>query len=281
MNVVIVTGPSGSGKTSALHALEDMGFYAVDNLPLPLLATFVDLLYKGQEASRAALVIDARSGTHIKEHHRIFSELKEQSHQLEVLFLEAPDSVLVRRFSETRRKHPLAPDDLLSGIKAERSLLESLRAEARTVIDTGPLNVHQLKRLIWERYGTLHGEMAVTLQSFGYKNGLPPEADIVLDVRFLPNPYFEPALAPLPGNDSRVAAYVLENTEAEAFLEKTVDLLTYLVPLYVREGKAYLTLATGCTGGRHRSVAITEALRERLKEKGIKASVRHRDVGRA
>ena len=280
MHIVIVTGPSGSGKTSALHALEDMGFYAVDNLPVPLLTQFVDLLDKAQEASRAAVVIDARSGRRIKEHDQIFAGLRELGHELEVLFLDAPDNVLVRRFSETRRKHPINPDDLPEGIKAERELLEGLRQEARMIIDTGPLTAHKLKGLIWKRYSRPEGELAITLTSFGFKKGVPAEADMVFDVRFLPNPYFEPELTALPGTDSRVKAYVFTGDEAESFLEKTVDLIAYLVPLYVKEGKAYLTVATGCTGGRHRSVAVTEALRERLKERGITASVRHRDVNR-
>jgi UPF0042 nucleotide-binding protein len=280
LHIVIVTGPSGSGKTSALHALEDMGYYAVDNLPVPLLTQFVDLLDKAQEASRAAVVIDARSGRRIKEHDQIFSGLRELGHELEVLFLDAPDNVLVRRFSETRRKHPLNPDDLPRGIKAERELLEGLRQEARVVIDTGPHTAHKLKGLIWKRYGSPAGDMAITLASFGFKKGVPHEADMVFDVRFLPNPYFEDELTALPGTDSRVKAYVFAGEEAEAFLEKTVDLIAYLVPLYVKEGKAYLTVATGCTGGRHRSVAVTEALRERLSERGITVSVRHRDVDR-
>jgi len=278
MQIIVVTGLSGSGKSAALNALEDLGYYSVDNLPLPLLPQFVDLINRTQETHRAALVVDARSGEFIRNHESYFSQIRRAGHEITILFLSAPEETLVRRFSETRRRHPLAKDDLHAGILAERKLLEDLHDQSDDVIDTGNLTTHDLKRIIWERYGSGSGEMSLTLVSFGFKRGLPQEADLVLDVRFLPNPYFVEELNPLPGTDSRVASFVLEREEGRGFMKKAVDLLSFLVPRYVKEGKTYLTVATGCTGGRHRSVAVTERLKEELAERGISASVRHRDI---
>ncbi len=279
MKIVVVTGLSGSGKSAALHALEDIGYYSVDNLPLPLLPRLVALIHQTQETDRAALVVDARSGEFIQDHHSIFESLRENGHSVEVLFLEASNKVLLRRFSETRRRHPLAENDVIAGIKAEKKLLEDLREEAKEIINTGELNPHDLKRLIWDRYGEQRSEMSITLLSFGFKHGAPVEANIVFDVRFLPNPYFDPQLGNLPGTDARVAKYVLEQQETKGFLEHAKALLTYLVPLYAKEGKTYLTIAVGCTGGRHRSVAVTEQLQKQLSAEGVNASVRHRDIG--
>lgn len=279
MKIVVVTGLSGSGKTAALHALEDIGYYSVDNLPLPLLPRLVTLIHQTQETDRAALVVDARSGEFIQDHHEIFETLRETGHSVEVLFLEAANKVLLRRFSETRRRHPLAENDVIAGIKAEKKLLEGLKEEAKEIINTGDLNPHDLKRLIWDRYGEQRSEMSITLLSFGFKHGAPVEANIVFDVRFLPNPYFDPQLGNLPGTDARVAKYVLKQQETKGFLEHAEALLTYLVPLYAKEGKTYLTIAIGCTGGRHRSVAVTEQLQKSLAADGVNASVRHRDIG--
>jgi len=279
MKIVVVTGLSGSGKTAALHALEDIGYYSVDNLPLPLLPRLVALIHQTQETDRAALVVDARSGEFIQDHHATFESLRESGHSVEVLFLEAANKVLLRRFSETRRRHPLDQHDVIAGIKAEKKLLEGLKEEAKEIINTGELNPHDLKRLIWDRYGEQRSEMSITLLSFGFKHGAPVEANIVFDVRFLPNPYFDPQLGNLPGTDTRVAKYVLEQQETKGFLEHAEALLTYLVPLYAKEGKTYLTIAIGCTGGRHRSVAVTEQLQKRLSADGVNASVRHRDIG--
>lgn len=278
MKIVMVTGLSGSGKSAALHALEDIGYYAVDNLPLPLLPRLVKLIAQTQETDHAALVVDARSGEFIQNPRVVFDALRADGHEIEVLFLDASREVLVRRFSETRRRHPLAQDDVVGGIRAERKLLAPLKEEAVDVIDTDKMNPHDLKRRIWERYGGKKEEMSVNLLSFGFKYGLPAEANIVLDVRFLPNPYFDPSLTDLPGTDARVASYVLENEESKGFLERAETLLSYLIPLYSKEGKTYLTVATGCTGGRHRSVAITEQLQALLKSSGVAASVRHRDI---
>jgi UPF0042 nucleotide-binding protein len=279
MRVVIVTGVSGAGKSTALRALEDSAYYCVDNLPLPLLGRFVDLLTQAGDADRAALVVDAREGDFLSVHAEVFAKLREEGHQLEVLFLDASDDTLVRRFSETRRRHPLSGDDLREGIARERELLGPLRERAEAVVDTGNLNVHQLKGVIQERYRRTVDQMAVTLLSFGYRHGLPAEADVVFDVRFLPNPYFVEGLSAGTGEDPAVAAFVLDNADARAFLEHAIGMLTFVLPRAAGEGKAYLTVAIGCTGGRHRSVAVVEELARRLPGHHP-LTVRHRDLGR-
>ena len=279
MRIVVVTGVSGAGKSTALKALEDAGFYCVDNLPLPLLSTFVELLAQGGEADQAALVVDAREGEFLRGYHEAFEKLRADGHVCEILFLDASDDILVRRFSETRRKHPLSGDDLREGIGHEREILRGLREEATGVVDTGHLNVHQLKGVIQERYRRSADVLAVTLLSFGFKHGLPAEADIVLDVRFLPNPYFVETLSAATGEDAQVAAFVLDNADAREFLEKTSALLQFVLPRAEREGKAYLTVAVGCTGGRHRSVAVVQELAKGLPKRHP-LTVRHRDLAR-
>ena len=280
MRIVIVTGVSGAGKSTALRALEDVGFYCVDNMPLPLLPRFVELIAAAGEASQAALVVDAREGDFLRGYKEAFGALRLDGHQLEVLFLDANDDTLVRRFSETRRRHPLAGDDLREGIARERELLRGLREEAGAVmVDTANLNVHQLKGVIQERYRRTADVLGVTLLSFGFKHGLPAEADIVLDVRFLPNPYFVEALSASTGEEAAVSAFVLENPDAREFLEKAESLVSFLLPRAEREGKAYLTVAVGCTGGRHRSVAVVLELAKRLPKRHP-LTVRHRDLAR-
>jgi RNase adapter protein RapZ len=279
MRIVVVTGVSGAGKSTALRALEDVGFFCVDNLPLPLLGRFVELLSAAGDAEQAALVVDAREGEFLSGHPEAFAGLKQQGHQLEVLFLDASDEVLVRRFSETRRRHPIAGEDLREGIDREREILRDLREAATAVVDTGHLNVHQLKGVIQERYRRSADVLGVTLLSFGYKHGLPPEADFVFDVRFLPNPYFVESLSPLTGEDPQVASFVLENNDARGFLDCTEALLTFVLPRAEREGKAYLTIAVGCTGGRHRSVAVVQELARRMPPRHP-LTVRHRDLAR-
>jgi len=279
MRIVVVTGVSGAGKSTALKALEDAGFYCVDNLPLPLLSKFVELLAQGGEADQAALVVDAREGEFLRGYHEAFEKLRSDGHVCEILFLDASDDILVRRFSETRRKHPLSGDDLREGIGHEREILRGLREEATGVVDTGNLNVHQLKGVIQERYRRSADVLAVTLLSFGFKHGLPAEADIVLDVRFLPNPYFVETLSAATGEDAQVAAFVLDNADAREFLEKTAALLQFVLPRAEREGKAYLTVAVGCTGGRHRSVAVVQELAKGLPKRHP-LTVRHRDLAR-
>ena len=281
MRIVVVTGVSGAGKSTALKALEDAGFYCVDNLPLPLLPKFVELLSHSGEAAQAALVVDAREGDFLNGYHEAFEALRTQGHDVEVLFLDASDDILVRRFSETRRRHPLSGDDLREGIGREREILRGLREEAHAVVDTGNLNVHQLKGVIQERYRRrADGDaLAVTLISFGYKHGLPAEADLVLDVRFLPNPYFVESLSAATGEEPQVAAFVLDNADAREFLDKTLGLISFVLPRAEREGKAYLTVAVGCTGGRHRSVAVVQELAKGMPRRHP-LTVRHRDLGR-
>jgi UPF0042 nucleotide-binding protein len=279
MRVVVVTGVSGAGKSTALKALEDAGFYCVDNLPLPLLSKFVEILAQGGEADQAALVVDAREGEFLRGYHEAFEKLRAEGHVCEILFLDASDDILVRRFSETRRKHPLSGDDLREGIGHEREILRGLREEATGVVDTGNLNVHQLKGVIQERYRRSADVLAVTMLSFGFKHGLPAEADIVLDVRFLPNPYFVETLSAATGEDAQVASFVLDNADAREFLEKTSALLNFVLPRAEREGKAYLTVAVGCTGGRHRSVAVVQELAKGLPKRHP-LTVRHRDLAR-
>ncbi len=278
MHILVVTGVSGGGKSTALRALEDIGYYCVDNLPLPLLPQFVLLLGKtGQQ--KAALVIDAREGEFLSGFRQEMHELRGEGHALEILFLDAPDDVLLRRFSETRRRHPLHGDDLRAAIAHERRELLPLREEAHAVVETGSLNVHQLKGVIQERYGRSGQPLALTLLSFGYKYGIPVEADLVLDVRFLPNPYFIPELSSQTGLAEPVASYVLSQPDAQSFLGKAQDLIEFYLPRAQREGKSYVTVAIGCTGGRHRSVALVTDLFNRLGTR-YQITVRHRELGR-
>ncbi len=278
IRILVVTGISGAGKSTALRALEDVGYYCVDNLPLPLLGQFVHLLSETGK-DQAALVIDAREGEFLASFREVIASLRRAGHTPEVLFLDATDEVLLRRFSETRRRHPLHGDDLRAGIDHERRVLLPLREDAQAVVDTGNLNVHQLKGVIQERYGRSLGTLAVTLLSFGFKHGPAVEADIVLDVRFLPNPYFVEHLSALAGTAESVAHFVLDNPDAQEFLVRITDFLAFYLPRAEREGKAYLTIAIGCTGGRHRSVAVVQDLSSRLGTR-TQITVRHRDLGR-
>jgi len=280
VKVVVVTGVSGAGKSTALRALEDLGFYCADNLPMPLLPKFIELLAAREEVSRAALVVDARSGDFLDDASRMLEAVRSAGHDIEVLFLDAPDDVLIRRYSETRRRHPLSGSSIRDGIAAERVSLESVRQEATAIIDTRDLTVHGLRALVLERYGRTEGALAVTVLSFGFKYGLPIEADIVLDVRFLPNPYFVEGLSALTGEDPPVQGFVLENPETQLFLGKAEDLLALCLAAFEREGKSYATAAIGCTGGRHRSVVLAIELGERLKNIAS-VSVRHRDIARS
>jgi len=279
MRLVIVTGLSGAGKSTALRALEDLDYYCVDNLPLPLVPKFVELLASRNEVAHAALGIDARSGEFLHDCGPIFASIRQAGHDLGIVFLDAPDDTLIRRFSETRRRHPLSNPDIRSAVLAERAELGPIRQEADEVIDTGGLTVHALRNVIQERYGRKSDRLSVTLLSFGFKHGLPAEADIVLDVRFLPNPFFVPELSALSGEDEPVRRWVLAQPEAMAFLDKAEDLLRLSLRGFEKERKAYATLAIGCTGGRHRSVALVRELAERLG-RDVSLSVRHRDLSR-
>jgi len=279
--VVILTGVSGSGKSTALRALEDAGFYCVDNLPILFLEKLLELSgHTAGEVSRIALVVDAREGRFLVEAPRIIQEVRQKGSDVQVLFLDASDDSLVRRYSETRRRHPLAGDGSVpDGIAAERRALADLKTIADEVIDTTTLNVHELKRLVTRRFAAGDGaRLGVTIVSFGFRFGLPTHADMVLDVRFLPNPYFIPELKPHPGTDPRVAGFVLGQPDAKAFLERLGELFGFLLPRYRNEGKSYLTIAIGCTGGKHRSVAIATALAEWLEAGGQPVRLWHRDV---
>jgi UPF0042 nucleotide-binding protein len=280
--VVILTGVSGSGKSTALRALEDAGFYCVDNLPIVFLEKLLELSgHTAGEVSRIALVVDAREGRFLGDAPRVIQEVRQKGNDVQVLFLDASDESLVRRYSETRRRHPLAGEggSVPDGISAERRALADLKAIADEVIDTTTLNVHELKRLVARRFLPGGGtRLGVTVVSFGFRFGLPTHADMVLDVRFLPNPYFVPELKPFPGTDPRVSRFVLGQPDAKAFLDRLAELLGFLLPRYRTEGKSYLTIAIGCTGGKHRSVALAAALAERLEAGGQPVRLWHRDV---
>jgi RNase adapter protein RapZ len=275
---------SGSGKSTALRALEDAGYYCVDNLPIVFLEKLLELsAHTKGEVTRIGLVVDAREGRFLGEAPRVIEEVRRSGARVDVLFLDASDDALLRRFSETRRRHPLAMDagagSVPEGIAAERVALEPLKALADEVIDSSTLNVHELKRLIHSRFveGVVP-RLGVTVVSFGFRYGLPAHADLVYDVRFLPNPYFIPELKPFAGTDPRVERFVLGQKDAQGFLDRVVELSTFLVPRYRAEGKSYLTLAVGCTGGRHRSVAIAGELVRRLEAIGVDVRLWHRDV---
>ena len=279
LHTIIFTGTSGGGKTTALRAVEDLGFYCVDNLPLPLLSDFIETMKEEPTIDRAALVVDSRLRNYIEGYALAYLALTSSGNVLEVVYLDAGDDVLVRRFSQTRRRHPLGGDDLRAGLLEERKLLAPLRAQASTCIDTSDLTVHDLKRLIQDRYRIVGFDLVVSLLSFGFRYGLPSHADLVFDVRFLPNPFFIDEMRHQTGRQQTVSDYVLGSDEARQFLEHTQTLLTFLLPRYEAEGKVYLTVAVGCTGGRHRSVAIAEELARRLGN-GRPVTVRHRDIER-
>jgi len=280
LSLLIVTGVSGAGKSTALRALEDLDYYCADNLPLPLLPKFIELLATRGDISRAALVIDARGGEFLNDAPAILREIRQAGYGLEILFLDAPDDIVVRRYSETRRRHPLSDTDVRDGLAAERRAIASLRQEADAVIDTGALTVHLLRALVQERYGGHDGQMSVTLLSFGFKHGVPAEADVILDVRFLPNPFFVENLSALSGEDEAVKRFVLENDDTQALLAKAEDYLRLSLRGFRKEGKSYATIAIGCTGGRHRSVAVVNELAARL-EAEFPVLRRHRDINRA
>jgi UPF0042 nucleotide-binding protein len=280
--LVIVTGISGSGKASALKAFEDLGFHAVDNLPLELLLNFAGLVGESAEVQRAAIVVDIREGTTLDRLPDILKSVRKLL-PTRVVFLDAQDAVLVRRYSETRRPHPLGRWETVSrSIVEERQLLDPIRNVADTLIDTSNFNVHELRAHIVDRFGQDEEtkRLLVSCLSFGFKNGVPLDADMVFDVRFLPNPHFVPAFRKLTGLDPKVAAYVRKFSQTGEFLDKVTELMLYLLPHYVEEGKSYLTVAFGCTGGQHRSVMMAEEMSKRLKKAGYLVKALHRDIPR-
>ncbi|MGB7547876.1 MAG: RNase adapter RapZ [Terracidiphilus sp.] len=280
--LVIVTGISGAGKASALKDFEDLGYHAVDNLPLELLVEFAGLVGKSREIERAAIVVDVREGQTLDRLPDILKRVK-QLLPTRVVFLDAQDAVLVRRYSETRRPHPLRRSDTVSrSIVEERQLLEPIRNVADILIDTSNFNVHELRAHIQSRFGheKQTQRLFVSCLSFGFKNGVPLDADLVFDVRFLPNPHFVPEFRKKTGKDPKVAAFVRGFPQTEEFLGKVTELMLYLLPHYVEEGKSYLTVAFGCTGGQHRSVMMAEEMRKRLKKAGYQVKALHRDMPR-
>lgn len=282
LRVVIITGLSGSGKSTALRALEDIGFFCVDNLPVVLLPKFLQIQSDpAKKITQVAMVMDLRERGLLEKYPRIFTRLKEKGYEIEILFLDASDEAILRRFSETRRSHPLAPSGLLmDGIRLEREKLVPLKQMADKVIDSTSCNVHQLKDVVQRHFiGSASGRsLVINVTSFGYRYGLPADADMVLDVRFLPNPHFIEALRPCNGHDPRVRDHVLKSEGGRKFAAKLFDMMEYLIPLYEKEGKHRFNIALGCTGGRHRSVAMANHLGAFFAEKGYFVNIAHRDI---
>jgi UPF0042 nucleotide-binding protein len=284
VSFVIITGLSGAGKSFAIKCFEDIGYFCVDNLPTTLIPTFAELTARStRDIRNVALGIDVREGEYLPHLLEALQELRRRNHRVEVLFLEAGEEALVRRYHESRRKHPLAGNgNILDGVRAERKALAQFREIADRIVDTSTLTVHQFKDLLIELYGTpkTRPGLATSLISFGYKHGIPYDADLVFDARFLPNPHFVDGLRTLDGRDPAVREYIFRHDESRQFLTRLQELLTFLLPFYRREGKAYLTIAVGCTGGRHRSVALVEALRQFLESQSLPPTVVHRDLDR-
>jgi len=278
--LVLLTGLSGSGKGSILKTFEDLGFYCVDNLPVALIPAFSELYVEGVgEVERAALLVDAREGEGIKKLPEIYRKMKSER-SVALVFVEASDEALLRRFSETRRPHPLGQDfSILEGIREERRRMAPIRRLADLTIDTTKFNVNELRRFILDRFESPGKRpLLVSVVSFGFRYGIPTEADLVFDVRFLPNPHFVPRLRPFSGKNPRVARYIRSFPQTGQFLRRIEGLLFYLIPHYIREGKSYLTVALGCTGGRHRSVMLAEVIRRSLARRGYSTKVVHRDL---
>jgi len=285
LSIVILTGLSGSGKSTVLRALEDIGYFCVDNLPLSLLPAFLEMQSQAVQAGRKiALVMDVRTEGFLNNYAQVFHGLEQQGYHLHIIFLEAEEATLLRRFSQTRRQHPLADHDtIIQALRQERDSLAGLRQLAHRIIDSSHYNPHQLRELIKEEYSELlpHQRMRVHLISFAYKKGIPPEADMVLDVRFLPNPYFVEEMQPLTGKNPGVRKYVLDQAETRAFLDHLFPFVDFLLPYYQEEGKPHLTLAIGCTGGQHRSVVIADVLGQHLRQGNYPFTISHRDMPRS
>lgn len=281
MNLVIVSGLSGSGKSSAINILEDLGYYCVDNLPPQLISTFLNLCKKSStKIEKVALGIDIREGEFLNNIHDEVKILKKSGNKIEYLFLDASDQTLIKRYKESRRIHPLAPKgNLLEGIKKERLALKKIRENSAHVIDTSKLSVHQLKQIVKDIFGKSQKEkLILNFSSFGYKFGIPSDPDIMIDVRFLPNPHFNEKIKKFNGLDLKIKKFVLNGTESRVFLDKLIDFLDFLFDKYILEGKSYLTVAIGCTGGKHRSVVIVEELGKRFKK--LNPNISHRDISK-
>jgi UPF0042 nucleotide-binding protein len=281
-SLVIITGLSGSGKGSVLKVFEDLGYYSVDNLPIELIPKFAELTRRSREIRHAALVVDIREGAALGRLPAMLRALRKQL-AVQLVFLEANDEVLQRRFSETRRPHPLGTENtVLGSIRAEREALAPIRRLADVTIDTSKFNVHELRRFVRDRFSgaARQSSMLVAITSFGYRHGVPPDSDLVFDVRFLPNPNYIPAFKDLTGRHPKVARYIRSFPQTREFIDRISDLLIYLIPHYAQEGKSYLTISFGCTGGHHRSVLIADAIRKNLANAGYNVKVNHRDQSR-
>jgi UPF0042 nucleotide-binding protein len=278
--LVVITGMSGSGKASVLKAFEDMGYYCVDNMPIELFPRFVDMTLHSSEIERTALVVDIREGHGLEKLPRLLDEIRSKL-KVRVIFLQTSDEALVRRFSETRRPHPLGTKQTVkAAIQLERRILAPIRSKADIVVDTSKFTVHELRAHIIERFQAAKPgkNIFISAVSFGYKQGVPDDADLVFDVRFLPNPHFIPELRPFTGTHPKVAKYVMSFPQTHEFIKRIADLLVYLLPHYIREGKSYLTVAFGCTGGQHRSVLIAQEMQKALADSGYQVKVSHRDA---
>lgn len=280
--IIIITGLSGSGKSVAIDALEDTGFFCVDNMPVLLLPKFLELrLGSASEIQKLALGMDLREKEFVKKYQEVFEQLRQDGYNLEILFLEASEKSLLERYSQTRRQHPVSNgENLLDSIRAEKEQLKGLKEIADKIIDTSDLTIHQLKEVItkYAYRGIKVERMQIAVLSFGFKYGIPLEADLLIDVRFMPNPYFISELKNLSGKDEQVKQFVKRAPETQKFLEKYLSLLEYLIPLYEKEGKSYLTIAVGCTGGRHRSVTIAEGISNYIKKLNREITLTHRDI---
>ena len=284
MRFVIVTGMSGGGKSTALRMLEDVGFYCVDNLPVPLIEKFVELIaMPNSEVGKVALGLDVRADQPFEDAQKVLEKLKENGYSFEILFMEASDQVLLKRYKETRRMHPLSPDGRVEdGILKERKILQDIRSKADYVIDTSKLLTRELKEEIDRIFvkNEEYNSLMITILSFGFKHGIPADADLVFDVRFLPNPFYIDELKYKTGNDKEVQDYVMSFPEAHSFIDKLVDMIEFLIPNYVKEGKYQLIIGIGCTGGKHRSVTLANELYKRMKNQGdYGLKIDHRDVG--
>lgn len=282
---VIITGMSGAGKSQAIKCLEDIGFFCIDNLPTALIPTFVQLCRQSDRGiQRVALVIDVRGGEFLNSLFDSVATLRAEGHMVKIIFLDARDEVLVRRFSESRRPHPVAAGkSALVGITAERQMLARLREEADLIVDTSGLTIHELKRFLSQAFLAQHAmaHIAISMVSFGYKYGLPFDADLIFDIRFLPSPHFVDDLRPLTGHDPRVIQYLMGAPMTKPYLDRLTEFLDFTIPLCEEDGRAYLTIALGCTGGRHRSVVFVELLAAHFRESGYLVNVRHRDIEKA
>ena len=284
LKIFIITGLSGSGKSTAIAAFEDAGFYCVDNMPVALLTKFLRLPIKSSdEIAGLAFVMDLREKGFLSKYKSVFDSIRQTGCYFEILFLEADEEILLQRFSQTRRHHPLSHGNtLIENIRIEKEQLKDLKTCADRIINTSRYNIHELKSIISD---IAHKSKNISLMrmhvlSFGYKFGIPMDADLIIDVRFLENPYFKSELRDLDGENEKVRNFVLKNRKTKTFLKKYIDLLDYLIPLYEKEGKAYLTIAVGCTGGRHRSVPIARTIFEYFKKSGVQTGISHRDIGR-